>query len=292
MWASVDGELVAQEQAHVPALDRGFLYGDGVFETLAVFGGQVFRLERHVERFFDSCHAMSLSVPFDRATLTARIQACIEQNAMQEGMLRFSLSRGRSTQGLDPGACVDPTFLVLAYPPKRFPDAVRREGAPIAVSSVRRVAGESWGLRAKTCNYIDNILAYRDAIDRGAAEAVMLNGDGEIAEGAVSNLFFVRDGHVVTPTPSSGALPGVTREAVLELCGKRGLCCSEKRLRSDILDRAQEVFYTNSGVGIMPVGAIDARRMPAERPITRELEDALAALIERESGPCWYWRVG
>lgn len=287
MWAWLNDCLVPVEEARVSVLDRGFLYGDGIFETLAAFAGGLFRLDAHLDRFFASARSLGLAVPADRQTLARRLYACLAKNNRRDAVLRLSLSRGRSGRGLATAGCTDPTLLILCFPPRRYPPPMLAQGAFVILASVRRTPAASLDPLAKTANYLNNILAFREAEMRGAAEALMLNVAGDLAEGAMSNLFLVKDGALRTPALDCGVMAGITRAAVLEVAGTHGIDAGEARLSPQDLEAADEAFFTNTTAAVMPIGRVDGRRYAAPGPVTQMLRAGLLALIEREAGRFW-----
>ncbi|RMF17820.1 MAG: branched-chain amino acid aminotransferase [Alphaproteobacteria bacterium] len=287
MLAFLNDTLVPMEEARVPVMDRGFLYGDAVFETMAVYEGRPFRLDRHLARLVEACRAVSISLPCSADMMEQRILRTIEANRLENGLVRFSLTRGRSTRGLDTRGCSDPTFLVLCFPPKPPPASLRRGGATVEVSSWRRIPSRCLPSGAKTANYLNNILAFREAAERGAQEALMLTLDDEVAEGTVSNFFFVRKGLLLTPPLDLGILPGITRLVVLEAAERLGIVVRECRFRLEDLAAFDEAFYTNSNVVMMPAGVIDEYRFQVPGVVTQALQKEVARLILEEAGHCW-----
>jgi branched-chain amino acid aminotransferase len=279
--------MVPQETATVPVLDRGFLYGDAIFETVAAYGGTIFRLDQHLDRFMRSAELLGIEPPVDRDGITGMLYECLARNAMADAVLRFSASRGRSERGLDASACVDPTFLILCFAPRVHPAEMLEQGAHVTVSSVRRTPAAALSPLAKTANFVNNILAYNEATARGAHEAVMLNMDGALAEGTVSNLFVVRGGEVRTPSLACGIMAGITRAAAIEAASHEGIGVHEAVLSVDEFHTADEAFYTNTTVTIMPIGRVDEWCLPAPGPVTLRLRRALRDMIEREAGACW-----
>ncbi|MDQ2695695.1 MAG: aminotransferase class IV, partial [Pseudomonadota bacterium] len=230
---------------------------------------------------------LGLAVPVDRQTLTRRLHACLAKNGRRDAVLRLSLSRGISGRGLATAGCTDPTLLILCFPPRRYPPQMLAEGAHVILASVRRTPAAALDPLAKTANYLNNILAFREAEMQGAAEALMLNTAGELAEGAVSNLFLVRDGALWTPALACGVMAGVTRAAVLEVAGTTGIDAREARLYPQDLASADEAFFTNTTAAVMPIGLVDGYCYAAPGPVTQTLRAGLLALIQREAGRFW-----
>ncbi|MDX1656525.1 MAG: aminotransferase class IV [Candidatus Competibacteraceae bacterium] len=287
MWTYLNDKLIPLEQARVSVMDRGFLYGDGLFETLAAYDGVLFRAAAHLERLAGGADYLGIPLPVDLDTLQQRLYACLNQNRRKDAILRLSLTRGPAQRGLSTRGPVQPTLVILCFPPKLYPRALVEAGAAATLSTVRRVPSQALSPLAKTGNYLNNILAYREAEARQVDEALMLNSDGELAEGSVSNLFLVRNGELHTPALDCGIMAGITRAAVLEVAQEQGLTCRELHLPLSALDDAQEIFYTNTTATVMPLTLIDQRHYGPPGPLTRRLRQGLRALIAREAGRCW-----
>lgn len=271
-WVYVNGAWVAAEEARVLAADRGLLYGWGLFETIRVAGGRPVLLERHLDRLFRSAPVLGLELPWERAELAALAAEAVARNGLAEGALRLTVTAG---PGPAPGPGGGPPGLVLAPRPGRPPEAAYARGWRAAVAAVRRNHLSPLA-RVKSLNYLDNLLARREAAARGADEALLLNAAGEVAEGATTNVFFVLRGRLCTPAPESGALPGVMRERVLAVASAL-LPVEEGRYRLAELAATEEAFLTNALLGVMPLVAVDGRPVGSGRPgpVTRELRRLL-----------------
>lgn len=287
MLAYLNNDLIPVEQARISVLDRGFLYGDAIFETVAAYAGTCFRLDRHIARFLCSAELLGIEPPYSAREIAQQLNHCLQSNGLSDAVLRFSLSRGRSTRGLDVRGCVDPTFVILCFPKRPYPRTLLTQGAVATLANIRRIPATALNPLAKTANYLNGILAFREAIERGANEAFLLTIAGALAEGTVSNVFLVHDGVLRTPTLETGIIAGITREAVLEVASDLAMPVYEGILPAAELEAADEVFYTNTTATIMPVSRIDQRRYSPQGPVTTRLRGALHALIEREAGPCW-----
>ena len=272
----LNGELLPQSQAKVSVYDHGFLYGDGIFETLRAYGGKVFRLEDHLERLDKSARAIYLEMPWQREELAAAIQKTMEANKIQEGYIRISISRGEGPLGLDPKVCPTPTVVVMAKEIAPYPVEYREKGVEIALVSVRRNIPEALSPQIKSMNFLNNILAKVEASQRGAFEGIMLNQEGYLTEGTVSNLFLVQQGKLLTPPASAGVLEGITRQVVIEAAEKLQIPFQEINLTRYDLYNAQEVFLTNSSLEVMPVTKADGR------PIANGLPGTITQQLARE----------
>ncbi|MEJ2183935.1 MAG: aminotransferase class IV [Nitrospirota bacterium] len=254
--------LVPEEEARVSVFDHGFLYGDGVYETMRAYGGKVFLMERHLLRLKRSADMIGLGLPRDEAGIGEAVRETLAANGLQEASIRVTVSRGPGPLGLDPALCREPTFLVMARPFKPYPEEYYREGVRVVVPRVRRNLKEALDPRIKSLNFLNNILAKREALQAGAFEALMLNHRGELTECTVSNVFFLRDGRLCTPAVDCGLLDGITRGLVLELARGEGIPVEEGVFREEDIHGAEEVFLTNTSMEAMPVGQVGQRAYP------------------------------
>ena len=276
----VNGELVAAEDATVSVRDRGFMYGDAAFETLRAYGGSVFEWEAHAERLRATCELLGIDHGIPDDDLRSRIDETLAGNDFEEAYVKLSISRGIQPGKLTPGPTTDPT--VVVYIAQLSRGGVESEpvwDGPATVQSVerQRVPDEAIPARAKTHNYLNGILARLDAPD--ADEQLMCDADGFVAEGATSNLFFVRNGTLHTPGLDGPILPGITRRVVLELADEGGFAIEEGTYELDDIRGADEVFLTNSTWEVRPVTSLDEIEF-GKRPVTDRLSRAFDELVE------------
>jgi len=254
----VDGEYVDGGEATVPIWDHGLLYGDGIFEGLRLFSGSLFRPYDHLERLARSAKAMGLELPLDADGLLDVICEVVTRSGLQDAHVRPIVTRGFGAPGLDPARCERSTLIVAAYP---FPPLLGSDPIGVIVSSVTRKAPRSVGGHVKSLNYVDAVLAKRQANAAGAGDAVMLDHLGAVAECTAANVFAVIDGTLVTPTLRS-ALPGVTRRTLLEVAEERGIPSEVRDLWPMELYTADAMFATGSGAGIVAIDRVDGNRLP------------------------------
>ena len=280
----LNGEVIPADDADISPRDRGFLYGDGFFETMRVVSGKPFLLDRHLRRLNDSCRACGWGNDLDRVSLSDGIADLIERSALTDGYLRVTVSRGLHTGGLTRLEADSPTIFAdcrpMDLPPLDDPPPLKLKRSAYTKSSQSPV------IRHKSVSYQFNVLALAEAREQGADEVFFLNEQCHLTEGAISNLFFVRDGEVFTPDTSCGLLPGITQKVVLDLCEEAGLHWHEGEYIEDDLRAADEVMCTNSLKGIMPVRAIldyPGAELSAG-PVTAELQELYAARVRRECG--------
>jgi branched-chain amino acid aminotransferase len=278
----VDGDLVPAREASVSVDDRGFRYGDAAFETLRAYGGTVFAWDAHVERLERTCELLSLEHGLAAADLQARIDETLAANDLADAYVRLSITRGVQPGKLTPDPEVDPTVVVYVKPlPRGGLEGEPVWDGPATVQTVetRRVPDEAIPAAAKTHNYLNGILA-RAELEDGADEALMCDLEGHVSEGATSNLFFVRDGELFTPTIDGPVLPGITREIVLELAAEDGTPTREGRYElADVLE-ADEAFLTNRTWELRPIATLDGREIGGG-PITERLSRLYDERVER-----------
>ena len=274
----LNGSLMPRSQARISALDYGFLYGFGLFETMRAYEGQVFLLDRHLSRLARSAEILGL--PIGVSDLEEAVMATIQANQLSEARIRISISIGEGGMAPDPSTCQKPTVLVLAGHYQPYPEQVYQKGFRAVVSSIRRNS-QSPLSRLKSANYLESILARQEARAAGVDEALCLNEKGLLAEASMSNVFLVTNGTLRTPGQESGILPGITREIVLELASQLGINTLEHDIRLDELFHAQEAFLTNSLIEVMPLAEIDGKPIGSSRPgpLTKRLMVAYKKLV-------------
>ncbi len=256
----VDGELVPASAATVSVEDRGFAYGDAAFETMRAYGGTVFRWEAHAERLAATCGTLALDHGLDDVDLRARIDATLAANDLADAYVKLSITRGVQPGTLDPRPEVDPTVVVIAKPLARGgvgSEPVFDGAATLQTTKTRKVPNRAIPAAAKTHNYLNGILARLELRVTGADEAVMLDEDGHVAEGATSNLFFADGTALKTPSLDGPVLPGVTRRTVIEIAESEGIPVEEGRYTPDEVRGADEAFCTNSTWELRPVETVD-----------------------------------
>lgn len=253
----LNNKLVPAARAKISVFDHGFLYGDGIYETLRAYKGTVFMLDEHIERLFRSASMIGLRINKTAAAIAKAVHETIRVNKHKEAYIRITVSRGEGPLGLDPDLCPVPTFIIMSREFKAYPAQYYQRGVKTAVADTRRNYSRALDPAIKSLNFLNNILAKTEAKDRGAYEAIMLNYRGYVAEGTISNVFFVRDGVLCTPAPGVGILDGITRRIILEAAGESGIETSEGRFRREDMYNAQEVFISNTTMEVMPVSYVD-----------------------------------
>jgi len=278
---NVNGRVVDQEHAVVSVFDHGFLYGEGVYETIRTFNGRPFLFERHMQRLRNSSGMLALAVPLSDGELLDRCRETMQAaglggGASSEAYIRVLVTRGVGDLSYDPKACPVPTVIVIVKPQIDPPDEVYEWGVMIAIVPIVRNHPGSVNPLIKSNNLLNNALAMQEAVRRGAFEGVMRNYRGELAECTQSNLFVVKDSVALTPPLDAGLLPGITRGFLFDIAPEAGVSIREAVLRDDDLLNADEVFLTNTTRGVLPATRVDERTIGNGKPgpITRALREA------------------
>jgi len=276
-WVFLNGRFVERGEAAVPALDRGLLYGYGLFETMRSYNGRVFRLDAHYRRLSEGAVALGIPLALTLDDLRAAVETLLERNSLPGARIRLTVTAGPVPD--DGGA--SPSILLVARPLSGYPPDLYQRGMAAVTSATRRNEASPLS-RVKSLNYLDNLLAREEAQRKGADEAILLNTRGLVAEGSASNVFLVGSEGLSTPGIDSGALPGITRAAVIELAREAGIACAEGEVEAATLAGAAEAFLTNSIMGVMPLTRLDGRPIgggrpsPTTRAISRLYDQAVA----------------
>jgi branched-chain amino acid aminotransferase len=285
----IDGKYYDERNAKISVFDHGLLYGDGIFEGIRAYHGRVFKLKEHIDRLFYSAKAILLEIPMSSAQITrATVEVCRE-NKIRDGYIRLVVTRGVGTLGLNPKSCKRPSVIIIADKIQLYPAGVYQRGLDIITVPTTRNLHSALNPAIKSLNYLNNILAKIEANNGGCEEAVMLNAEGFVAECTGDNLFIVKNGALLTPPLSAGALYGITRRTVMELAEESGLKVSEPNLTRYDLFSADECFLTGTGAEIVPVVKIDGRVIGTGKPgrVTRRLEDEYHALTKVSGEPIY-----
>ncbi len=288
MWVFLNDQFVQKEHARVSVFDHGFLYGDGVYETLRVYQGKIFLWERHLARLRRSCELIALELPIQDETWMSIIGELLIRNGLQNAGLRVTISRGEGEVGIDPRLCARPTVVVMAKPVATYLDQQREQGMSLHLSSVRRNSELAQSPQIKAISFLNNILAKQEAIRVGADDALMLNMEGYLAECTTSNIFFVKNQRLYTPAVDCGILKGIIRDVVMDLAEEQGVGVEEGCYTIEQLFQADECFITNTGIEIMPISKIgDCQIGQGKRgPLTDELGQVFKQNVNRFLGPC------
>lgn len=279
-----DGAIVTE--AKVSIFDHGLLYGDGVFEGMRMEDRAVFRIDDHLRRFGFGMNAIGLSLPGGLAYARRAILEACRAHEAKDAYLRVVVTRGVGELGVDPTHCNQPTLFVIASSIALYPREKLEKGLDAVTATLRKPGPDQLDTRVKSLNYMNSVLAKREAKLRHADEAFVLNSRGTLAEASAANVFVVRQGKLLTPPTSDGALEGITRRSVLELADQLSIRAEERTLlRADVLD-ADECFVTGTGARIVPVGSLDGVRIGnGERPVMTRLLEAFPGFVRANGTP-------
>lgn len=281
MHIYVNGQYCDEKNAKVSVFDHGFLYGDGIFEGIRAYNGRVFKLREHIDRLFCSAKAILLNIPMAPEEMVRAVIETCRRNNIRDGYIRLVVTRGAGTLGLNPNRCKDPSVIIIADTIQLYPPELYENGMEIVTVATTRNLHGALNPAIKSLNYLNNILAKIEANNAGCEEAIMLNAQGFVAECTGDNIFILKDGRLLTPPLSSGALYGITRATVIDLARDAGITVSEPNLTRYDLYIADECFLTGTGAEIIPVVKADDRVIGTGKPgpITRRLREAYHALV-------------
>jgi branched-chain amino acid aminotransferase len=266
MVVYLDGKFVDSSDAKVSVFDHGLLYGDGIFEGIRIYDGNVYRLEEHLERLEMSARAIMLDLPLTRAQLVEAVCETCRRNQLRDGYIRLVITRGIGDLGLAPWSCSQPTTFVIASKISLYPQEYYENGLSIVTVPTRRIAPDALPPTVKSLNYLNNILAKIEARQAGALEAIMLNAQGYVAECTADNIFVVHKGEIITPAASAGALKGITRATIFDIAKDLGLPIREADLTRYDVWCADECFLTGTGAEVIPVVKLDGRVIGSGKP--------------------------
>ena len=276
----VNDRLVPQEEAVVSVFDHGLLYGDGVFEGIRVYAGNVFLLDEHLARLYESARSIRLEIPMSIAELTRAVEKTVSENGIVDGYVRLVVTRGAGGLGLDIRKTSNPQIIIIADDITLYPPETYTEGLKLITASTIRNHSAALSPRIKSLNYLNNILARIEGTDAGSVEALMLNHKGEVAECTGDNIFIVHHGVLRTPPRDAGILEGITRNTVMDLARQSGISVEETTMTRHDVYIADECFLTGTAAEIVPVVSLDGRPIGTGKPgpMTRDLLAKFRAL--------------
>jgi branched-chain amino acid aminotransferase group I len=279
----LNGRLIPRSEAKLSLLDHGFLYGYGLFETMRAYNRHIFRLDHHLTRLHHSAETIGLANKQAAFDLEAACTKTLEANKLKNARLRLTISAGEGDIMPDPRTCSSPTVLVTAQNLVPPPREKYESGFKAALSSLRRNSQSPLARLKSTC-YMENILALMAARAAGCDEAILLNEQGYLAEGSITNIFLVSKGELITPSLESGALPGITREAILEITRAANIKTQERQVELKEMIEAEEAFVTNSILELMPLTWFDDKPIGTGKPgqLTKKLLSAYRKLVDEE----------
>jgi branched-chain amino acid aminotransferase len=267
---NVNGRVFDQDHAVVSVFDHGFLYGEGIYETLRTYNGEPFLFERHMRRLRASAAMLSLAVPLGNDAIAARFRDTLAAARLgetgREAYIRILVTRGVGDLTYDPSACPEPTIVVIVKEQVELPAAAYERGVKVAIVSILRNHPGTVNPLIKSNNLLNSAMAMQEALRRGAFEGVMRNYRGELAECTTANLFVVKNGAALTPPIDAGLLAGITREFLFEVGSRIGIPVREQVLRDSDLFEADEAFLTSTTRELVPITRVDDRPIAAGSP--------------------------
>jgi branched-chain amino acid aminotransferase len=269
----IDGKYYLKSEAKVSVYDHGFLYGDGVFEGIRIYNGVVFKLKEHIDRLYRSAHALMLNIPLSKDEMIAAILETIHINDKKDGYVRLNVSRGVGDLGLDPRKCPKASVTIIADKISIRSESAKQTGVTAMFSWVHRNPVDAASHEAKSLNYLNSILSKIEANNCGVDEALCLEENGCVAEGTGENVFIVRNGGVFTPPISTGALEGITSDAIVDLCKKLQIRVNVANLTPFMVFTADEVFFTGTAMEVIAVREVNKRQIGDGKPgpVTKRL---------------------
>ncbi len=279
----INGKTPSEDKAMVSIFDRGFLFGDGAFETMRAYKGRVFKLDEHIKRLICSLEALRIKPPSQLTNISFLINEVLKKNKLKNAYIRVGVTRGLSGGGFEIVSRIKPTFYIIARPFKPYPESCYKEGVETAIVSIRKIPSSSFNSKLKTHNFLPNIMARIEARDRGVFEGILLDEKGYICEGAVSNIFFVKDNILLTPSLHNDILSGITRQTVIEVAKGIGIKVREGNFKADFIFRCNGCFLTNSLMEIMPVRRVNSFSFGNGRP--DKITEAIASFYRELANP-------
>ena len=285
----IDGEFYEKENAKISVFDHGLLYGDGVFEGIRFYNGRVFRLHEHIDRLYDSAHAICLKVGLAKEALTEALLETIRLNELRDGYLRLVVTRGCGDLGLNPNLCPKATVFIIASKITLYSEEKYEKGLEVVTCATRRIPHGALSPMVKSLNYLNNVMAKIEAQQAGAGEGLMLNEQGFVSECTGDNIFTVKKGVIYTPPISSGALSGVTRNVVFEMAAELGITILEPNMTRYDIFTADECFLTGTAAEIIPAVKLDTREIGSGTPgpLTRKFIERFRELTATSGEPIY-----
>jgi branched-chain amino acid aminotransferase len=276
---NVNGEI--QDEAFISVLDHGFLFGDSVYEVICARQGNPYFLDEHLNRLYASASGISLKMPYDHKWIKTLVQATLDSADNPESYIRIIVTRGVGDLDIDPSSCFKPNLIILVKNIPQIPDEDYEKGISVSLVSIKRNSRDALDPAVKTGNYLNNVLARVEAQKMGAVDAIMVNSCGQLTEGTTSNLFFVREGRLLTPNKNCGILSGITREKIIQLAHENGMPIEEGAWPGEELLKAEEIFLSGTVKRVMPVSILDNRPVGIGKPgpITQKMMRLYSELL-------------
>jgi len=262
----INGKLYPKDKAKISVFDHGLLYGDGVFEGIRCYNGNVFRFSEHIDRLYDSARAISMEIKLTKDELKYAVVNTLKANNLKDSYIRLIVTRGVGRLGLNPFICAESQIIIITDFIQLYSKELYEKGLDAIIVPTIRNHPDALNPNIKSLNYLNNILAKIECINAGATEGIMLNKDGYVAEGTGDNIFIVKDKELFTPPTTAGILIGITRNVVIELASEAGMKAKEEQLTRDDLYNADECFLTGTAAEIIPVVNLDGRKIASGKP--------------------------
>ncbi len=280
----INAKYYDKADAKISVYDHGLLYGDGVFEGIRAYSGRVFRLNRHVDRLYDSARSIHLQVPISKGDMSRAIIETLGVNRLSDAYIRVIVTRGAGSLGLDPRKTTDPQVIIITDAISLYPAELYDHGLKIVTAGTMRNHPSALNPRIKSLNYLNNIMAKIEGTNAGCLEALMLNHKGEVAECTGDNIFIVRRGELLTPSVDAGILEGITRDAVIELARAASIPVFERAMDRHDIYTADECFLTGTAAEVIPVVECDGRAIGTGKPgpVTQDLRNRFHKLVREE----------
>ncbi|MCX6644721.1 MAG: branched-chain-amino-acid transaminase [Candidatus Bathyarchaeota archaeon] len=285
MVVYIDGAYYPKTQAKISVFDHGLLYGDGVFEGIREYNGIVFKLKEHIDRLYRSAHVITLKIPLTKEEMTQVVVETLRKNKLKDSYIRLVVTRGVGDLGLDPRKCPKPSVIIITDTISLHASGAKENGITTMLSWVRRNPVDATSHEIKSLNYLNSVLAKIEANASGVDEAICLESNGYVAEGVGENVFIVKNGELLTPPLSTGALAGITAEVVMHLAVKLGLKLTVTNLTPFMLFTAEEAFFTGTAMEMVPIREVNKRQIGTGKPgpVTKKLMAEFQKVIEDPS---------
>jgi len=288
-WIYLDGQYVTKEKATVSVYDHGFLYGDGIFEGIRIYNGNIFKCKGHLDRLYDSAKSIMLEIPLSYKEMEEALVETLRRNEMRDGYIRLIVSRGPGNLGLDPNRCEKASVIIIVEQLAIYSEEAYKNGLKAVSVSTRRNIPDALNPKIKSLNYLNNILVKIQSNLAGAGEAIMMNAQGYVTEGSGDNIFIIKNGVITTPPCYLGALDGITRQAIIEICEKRGYKLKEEPFTMHDIYVADEVFLTGTAAEVIAVREVDGRIIGSGQagPVTLKLLEEFRSIVDQDGLKVW-----
>ena len=281
----INGLFWTIDKANISVLDRGFTYGDGLFETMRVHAGKIFRLEHHLNRLFQSARSIFIELPITRNEIRSAIYAAIKLNGLSDSIVRLTVTRGELGSGVNVDYSSPPTIVILVKPVKAISKKTYKEGIGIKLYKKSAIRTQGISNKIKSCNYLSNIILRENALKENFFEAILLDHNHNVTEGTISNIFIIKNNQLKTPITNEFVLSGIIRQAILDLCLENNIPFKEDLITERELYEADELFLTNSAIEILPVRNINHHKLKNRgmRPMTKHIHMPILKSFEESS---------